>query len=179
MLAPCFVVLIAGLAIWNVFDQSRFIRAEGNLKRGVMIWANILMGETCQALEALPSGVTQSHDGFVRKEGGEVLVVVQPSFWGRHGRRMYVGYVNLHSPEIQLELRLAWSTLISVMMAPVFILIFFINLFTSSLPKGQLAAVGGVFLLIFLTVFIGSLWFSFYRERKSLRAILDQAARSI
>jgi hypothetical protein len=174
--APCLVIV---LAICFVFDQRRLTRPEGNLKRGVMIWAETLSWETRQALETLPPGITQRNNGFVRKEGSEVLISAQQSFWqaflSRRDRLNYIGYVDLRSPEIRLELRVAWSMLVSVVVSFGFILI----LFSIPLQKGSLLSVECVFSPIFLVIFIGAYWFNYYRERKLLLDILNQVTGKI
>ena len=175
---PCFFVAMLGLIGWSFYEQSRFTRVEGDIKRGLMVWAEPLSWETRQALEAL-LGTTTYNDGFIRKEGSEVLVAARRSFWqaffSRRNRLTYVGYVDLRLPQPQLEWRVAWSTLVSLVVGMAFLLVILFSFFLIPLQKGFQLSFECVFPLIFLAIFVGSIWFNHYRERKRLWDILNRA----
>lgn len=174
---PYLIFLIPVLSLWNLYDQYRFTRFEGNLKRGLMIWAEPLSWETRQFLQSLPSSV-QLEQSFIRKEINEVLIVEKRSF-GRsffnwRNSLSYVGYVNLSTLENQIEFRTPLATLISLTVSLIVIL-FFLQLFYRS---GASLPVFMWFLpVIILLMYIGSYISNLHQERKRILNLLNRAMR--
>jgi hypothetical protein len=173
---PYLIILLILLSLWGLYDRYRFTHFEGNLKRGVMIWAEPLTWQTRQFLDSLPSSL-QGEQSFIRKEYNEALIVEkrlsQTSIFSR--RRNYlpcVAYVNLSAPESQIELRTSFFTLVSLTLNLTFFFIFFANFFSSGFPLSTPAI--WILPVIFLSIFIGSLLFEFYRARRRLLNFLDQ-----
>jgi hypothetical protein len=79
---PFFILFFSVFMMWNLFEHSRFTRFEGNLKRGVKIWVEPLPWETHQWLEMMPADF-QDKQGFIRKEGREVLILAKDQPYDR------------------------------------------------------------------------------------------------
>lgn len=177
---PLFFVAVLGLALWSLYEQSRFTRTEGNTKRGVMVWAEPISWETRDFLETLPP-ITRYNNGFIRKQGREVLIAEERSFWQtflvRRRQWAYVGYVNLSAPDRRLEFRMPVSTLASLVIVIPIILIISFGFFPIFFRDGFQFSPFCLFPIIFLAIFVGSILFNHYRERRRLLDILNQAMR--
>jgi hypothetical protein len=107
-----------------------------------------------------------------------VLIVAKRSFWQSFFSRRqwtYVGYIDLSWPETRLELRLAWSTLISLVIGIAFMLVVLFGFFSfSSKDDFNLSPALCIFPVFILVILVGSLWFNHYRERKRLLDILNR-----
>jgi hypothetical protein len=176
---PFFFILIFAFAIWNWLEQSRFTRFDGNLKRGVMIWADSLSWETRQWLEAIPA-TFQNQQGFIRKEGREILIVTaEPRLWGIFSRRRrwpYIAYANLAEAESRIEFRLPWSILASlVILTPLVFTFFLVNFFRVFFRNGFELAWSCFFPAIFLVIMFASILYNHHRERKRLLDFLKRA----
>lgn len=113
--------------IWSQFENVRFTRFDGPVKRGVRIGSEPLSPELHQFLETLADPIRYERS-FIRKEGREVLIAEEKSFWmifGRENLWTYIAYVNLDALERRVEFRLTWVTLAFVFLLVPCILIFF------------------------------------------------------
>ena len=172
---PASIIVIIGLALWNFFEQRQLGRTEGSLKRGIRVWAEKLSWETCQKLESLPS-IIDVEDGFVRKEGREVLITEKLpviSFGQRRRGIRYVGYINLSDPDSRIEFRTALAGLLTFVFILIFVLLSF-SIFFSSISRENLPLFVILFPLIFLIMFTGSLLYNHYQERKRVMKLLNQ-----
>ena len=79
---PFFFAVNFVLVLWVFYELYRFMRFEGNLKRGVKISTEPLTWEMCQFLETLPASVRYDRN-FIRKEMNEVLIGQEWSFVSR------------------------------------------------------------------------------------------------
>lgn len=174
-LFPLLILFIIALSLWSLYDRQRFTRFEGDLKRGLMIWAEPLTWDMRQFLETMPPSLRLG-DGFIRKEYTEILVSRERGFWssfftGRREYLRYVAYINLSAPESRIELRLPYSTLVMMIVNFLYIVLFFsFTAFSFDLPLFI-----WLFPLIFMAIFLGSIIFNHNRERKYLLTLLNQA----
>lgn len=173
------------LSVWSLYEQQRFNRFEGSIRRGVRVWAEPLTWEMRQFLENLPDSVRDERR-FVRKEGNEVLIGEERGiwsyFWSRRNALRYVGYVNLSAPESRIELRTPLSSLVSSLFGLVtafFVIWFFFNFF--GLVSGDGFSLFSVFLWLFplfiLVTFAISTAISHQLERRRLLGILNRAGQ--
>ena len=169
-----FAVIV--VILWSSYDQRRFTRFEGNIKRGMMIWSDPLPWETRQFLESMSTPIRYDQS-FIREEGREILISEEESKWSLFSWRtkwVYVAYINLNSPESRIEFRMPWSSLISMVLQVLFVGILF-----SGSPFGHISIFSlariGCFLLIFLAILAVLIPINHYRERKRLLDILNQA----
>lgn len=173
------------LSLWSLYEQQRFNRFEGNIRRGVRVWAEPLTWETRQFLETLGDSV---RDGrwFVRKEGHEVLIGeernIWSSFWSRRNALRYVGYINLSAPESRIELRAPLSSLVASLFGLVtaFVVIWFFFTFTGLVSDGRFSLFS-IFLWLFplfiLVTFGISTVINHQLERRRLLGILSRASQ--
>jgi hypothetical protein len=173
---PYLIILLILLSLWGLYDRYRFTHFEGNLKRGVMIWAEPLTWQIRQFLDSLPASL-QVEQSFIRKEYSEALIVEKQSsqtsiFSRRRGHLPCVAYVNLSAPESQIELRTSFFTLVSLTLNLIFVFIFFANF----LSFGFLLATPAIWIVpvIFLFIFIGSFLYEFYQARQRLLKFLER-----
>ncbi|MBI1877967.1 MAG: hypothetical protein HYR94_07035 [Chloroflexi bacterium] len=175
---PYFIALVVVLNLWAAYDQYRFMRFDGNLKRGLMVGTEPLTWEMRQFLETLPSSVRYDQ-GFIRKEINEVLIAGQKPGWSRFFQRRnsmpHLAYINLSDPQNQIEFRASFSFLISVTVGVLFFLLIFFDIFLRSSDGFELPLFLWFFPVIILGLMVGSIVFSHHRERKRLLAILRQA----
>ena len=173
------------LSLWGLVEQQRFNRFEGNIRRGVRLWAEPLAWETRQFLETL-AGSVRDERWFVRKEGSEVLVGEErgfwSSFWARRNALRYVGYINLSSPESRIELRAPLSSLVSSLfgLAAAFFVIWYFFTFTGLLTSDGFSLFSvllWLFPLFILVTFAISTIISHQLERRRLLGILNQASQ--
>jgi hypothetical protein len=183
---PFFILLLLLVSlifsVWNLAERRTFLRFEGNLKRGVMIWTDPLAGEMRQWLETMPADF-RDKQGFMRKEGREVLVVVENRpLWGIVNRRRqwpYIGYINLAEPQSQLEFRILWSNLfLWLVLIPSLFVAFFVTFAYPYLRHGFELVLPCFFPFIVLIFLVGSIWFNHYQERKRLLAFLNRVTGS-
>lgn len=173
------------LSLWSVYEQQRFNRFEGSIRRGVQVRTEPLTWETRQFLENLPDSVRDER-WFVRKEGSEVLIGEErgfwSSFWSRRNSLRYVGYINLSAPESMIELRAPLSSLVSSLfglVTAIFVIWFFFNFF--GLVSGDGFSLFSLFLWLFplfiLVTFAISMVVNHQLERRRLLGILNRAGR--
>ena len=179
---PILFLLVIAFSIWGAFERSRFTRFEGDLKRGLMIWADPLPWETRQFLEAMVEPI-QTERGFIRKEGRQVLIAPQQaarSLFRRGDRWVYIIYINLSDPNSQLELRMPWSTLISmVILAPIILATFFIGFYSTFIKQGFQFSLICLLPALVPLVFVGATLINHYRERRRLLDILHKAVNQV
>jgi len=171
-----FIVIFIGLALWNFFEQRRLGSTEGEAKRGVRVWVDSLSWETCQKLESLPP-ITEVKDGFIRKDGREVLIAEEHpiiSFGKNRQRLRYIGYINLSDPDSRIEFRTTLSGLLSSVFGLLFVLWIFSNFFLG-IPKNGFPLFFILFPLVFLAIYVGSFVYNHYQERKRIMKILNRA----
>ena len=179
---PVFFALIFVLMLWSIYDQSRFMRFEGDAKRGVMIWIEPISWEIRQFLETLAAPIC-SDRSFIRKDGREVLIIApEKPLWGMFSRRRnqwpYIGYVNLSSADSGIELRVSWSSLIWLVVSSVILLIvLFFWTFSGMSWNGRFypSSLFDFFPLIFVVIYIISMWSNHNRERKRMLEFLKWA----
>ena len=57
-------IIIALLLVWDIFSQLSFTHAEGNLKRGVKVWSQLLTPDEYYFLEDIPESI-KSEKAFI------------------------------------------------------------------------------------------------------------------
>jgi hypothetical protein len=179
---PVFFALVLVLMVWSIYDQNRFMRFEGDVKRGVMIWVEPISWEIRQFLETLATPI-RSEQSFIRKDGREVLIIAREKpLWGIFSRRRnqwpYIGYVNLSSADSGIELRVSWSSLIGLVISSVILLIvLFFWTFSGMFWNGRFypSSLFNFFPLIFVVIYIISMRSNHNRERKRMLEFLKWA----
>jgi hypothetical protein len=172
---PYFFVLNFILVLWLFYELYRFLRFEGDLKRGVKIGTAPLTWEMRQFLETLPSSVRYGRN-FIRKEMNEVLIAREWSFVsGRRDDTIYAAYINLSAPENRLEFRAPLALLVAFTLAPFIFLVFYFNIFITSADDFLAFPSLGCFPVIGLIIFSGGMAVNHLIFRQRLLAILKQA----
>ena len=167
-----FFLLWLLLAFWTISEQRVFTRSEGKMRRGIFINAQPLTEDMRRRLESL-AGTVHNRDGFVRKEGGEVLISQEPQKW-RRTSWTYLAYINLSAPESRLEFRMPLSNLVSSLVSLIlFPLILYTILFQEGFASGGAAAFFLTALAFVVLASIGSLIFHHFRERKRIINIFN------
>jgi hypothetical protein len=179
---PILFLLVIAFSIWGAFERSCFTRFEGSLKRGIMIWADPLPWETRQFLETMVEPI-YTEQGFIRKEGREVLVAPQKTAWSLFRRRdqwVYTLYINLSDPHSQLELRMPWSTLISmIILVPIILATFLIGFYSSFIKQGFQFSLFCLLPALVPLIFVAATLINHYRERRRLLDMLHNAVNKI
>jgi hypothetical protein len=167
----CFLIFgVIATLIWSQFDNVRFTRFDGPIKRGVRIGSEPISLELHQFLEKLSAPIRYDRS-FIRKEGREVLIAEEKPLWiilGGENLWTYIAYVNLDTLERRVEFRLTWVTLTFVALVIPCILIYFL---------GSLESLGNVFgsyTLCFVLIVIAFLAFgigSIFLHYKAIRLL--------
>ncbi len=173
---PLLMILLIGLGLWSAYEQWRFTRFEGPIRRGITIDTASLDWDTRRFLETMP---LEWRDGraFIRKEINEVLISADSATWQRFfGRRQqldYVAYVNLSAPESRVEFRAPLAGLMVTLLG--FVITFGIVFYFLLPPLSD--GLGWLWLgpVVILVIFIGSLAFNHYRQRRRLLGLLSRA----
>jgi len=113
------------VAMLSMFEQWRFARVRGDIKRGFKLLNITLEKSTYQILSELPSYI-EFDDQYVRKENEEVLLVDNRIYmwdWGMTPRILsYVGYVDLKLPNNGVEIRISIPS--AALLATVILILF-------------------------------------------------------
>jgi len=132
-LLAIFVAFVC-FGVWFVVDAYLIGKFDGKIKRGIKIWSKELSYDSWQYLLGLKNDVVEyqtilfleSKTAFIRVQDTQVLIYSTP----RHFRSSweYVGYVDLTSPNPELEYRASLPGIIFLIPFTVFgLLIFFVN----------------------------------------------------
>jgi len=105
------IMIFIGFGFWFAIDSYSISKYEGKIKRGIKIWGRELPYETQQFLLNLKADVVESKkvmfsefkSAFIRVRDDEVVVFSTPRRY--HSSWPYVGYVDLTSPNFELEYR--------------------------------------------------------------------------
>lgn len=170
---PYFFAVNFVLVLWTFYELYRFMRFEGNLKRGVKIGTEPLTWEIRQFLEALPMSVRNGRN-FIRKEMNEVLIGQEWSF-GSRGDSLYTGYINLSALENRLELRAPFALLVAFTVGPFMFLVIYFNFFMGSANDFSAFPSIACFPIIGLIFVIGGMALNHHIFRQRLLTILKQA----
>jgi len=168
---PYFFALMFILVLATLYGVSRFIRFEGNLKRGIKLATIPLTPENRQFLESLPRSI-QFDNNFIRKEINEVLIVQRPSFSKRGSP--WIGYVDLSNFENKVELRGPLIFLVPFTVG----LIGFFSFYFFVFSPGGIGFGNCLFPLIVLVFLSGVMAINYAYLRQQWRGVLTQAMES-
>ncbi len=182
LLFTFFGFLLGVLNLWIFYELWYFTHLKGKMRRGVVIGRQSLTWEIHQFLVTLPTTVLYFEQHFIRKEGSEILIAEERSFWWNFWLRgganwPYVVYVNLSMSENQLEFRVSLAYIVSLIISP-FIMLCPLIWFLTVISTYNFRIPIILWLLvptILLAMFVSSILFNHYRERNRLLNILNRA----
>jgi len=105
-------VLVIGfslvLGVWGVIDMNNLRNMDGDIKRGFKIWSQPLTMEQLRYLKQLSGNVieelhTTRQPSFIQKNNDQILIFANNQTL--RNTIPYLGYVNLSSPNPDLEFR--------------------------------------------------------------------------